>query len=314
MGRSTCLTDDERKQILEMREQKYTNKKIAETLGRSPKVVTRFLKDPNMYGKKRYQGRPNALNEHQKEVILKVASTSSLSAREIAEEAGVDTNPKNIQRLLKKPENFTKFHQDCRLKFANSCKDWRDEWKAVIFSSSRKFYLDGTNEQSAYLNRKTGDASVHVWAAIAYNRHSRLSFLEYKFDAISYTVLLEKELKPFLAQCGDEKYLFQQDNTQMNTTKAVKYWIRTNNVSSLDFPPKSPDINIIENVWGHLGSILYKDNRRFGSINELKSAVANVWEKELDQTFIQGLYATLPERISEVIKSEGGITCFYPST
>lgn len=73
----------------------------------------------------------------------------------------------------------------------------------------------------------------------------------------------------------------------------------------LDWPAKSPDLNVIENVWGRI-----KYNLRatvFESKDHLWAEIVKEWEKTpLD--FIRGLYDSLPDRIEAVIEANGGHT------
>ena len=44
----------------------------------------------------------------------------------------------------------------------------------------------------------------------------------------------------------------EQDNDPKHTSKIVKAWFVENDVDLLDWPPNSPDLSIIENLWDHL--------------------------------------------------------------
>ena len=50
-----------------------------------------LLKNPDNYGKKRSCGRPQTLTAREKRAILRAASNSKMTARQIAENVGVNT-------------------------------------------------------------------------------------------------------------------------------------------------------------------------------------------------------------------------------
>ena len=77
-----------------------------------------------------------------------------LTSRQIAQEAGVSTHVRNVQRILQKSENIqrrkinrkpplTKKQIDDRMVFARQHISWRKKWKRVIFSDEKRFTLDG---------------------------------------------------------------------------------------------------------------------------------------------------------------------------
>ncbi len=48
----------------------------------------------------------------------------------------------------------------------------------------------------------------------------------------------------------DADFIFQQDLAPAHTAKITKSWLNDHGVGVLDWPPNSPDLNPIEDIWG----------------------------------------------------------------
>ncbi len=48
----------------------------------------------------------------------------------------------------------------------------------------------------------------------------------------------------------DAEFIFQQDLAPAHTAKSTKTWLNDQGVGVLDWPANSPDLNLIENIWG----------------------------------------------------------------
>ena len=100
-------------------------------------------------------------------------------------------------------------------------------------------------------------------------------------------------------------YIFRQDNAAVHTAKIVKEYFLKENISTLQWPACSFDLNIIENCWVLLSRAVYTEGRQFSDINELKTCITTEWEN-LAQTKIKELYNSLPERMVKIIENEEG--------
>lgn len=85
----------------------------------------------------------------------------------------------------------------------------------------------------------------------------------------------------------------------------MKY-LTEHGIAVLDFPPKSNDINIIENVWAELQKILNRKLRNFtvSSKEQLLELIDESW-KEVPCDFIRQCILSIPRRLEEVIKMKG---------
>ena len=80
-----------------------------------------------------------------------------------------------------------------------------------------------------------------------------------------------------------------------------------NKIEVLPWPAKSPDLNIIENLWGILARAVYANGRQFDTKNELTEAILKHW-REISQETIQNLYNSIPNRLVAVLEKNGGPT------
>ena len=69
----------------------------------------------------------------------------------------------------------------------------------------------------------------------------------------------------------------------------------------LPWPVRSPDLNIIENLWGILARAVCKDNKQFESKEKLKKAIYRAWNDTSIST-IRKLYDSMPKRCMDVIE------------
>ena len=99
--------------------------------------------------------------------------------------------------------------------------------------------------------------------------------------------------------------LFQQDNAPVHTS-AIKNFFLENEWEVLDWPPYSPDLNIIENLWAIV-------KRRFAEQTvlweNLDEKVKEIWNS-IDLETIQKLHDSIPDRLKAVVDSNGRISRF----
>ena len=75
----------------------------------------------------------------------------------------------------------------------------------------------------------------------------------------------------------------------------------------LVWPPSSPDLNPIENIWTLLKHRINQINPRPSSRAEVKTAIIEEWNK-ITVKEIQKVVDSLPQRIQAVLDASGGHT------
>ena len=120
------------------------------------------------------------------------------------------------------------------------------------------------------------------------------------------------EGKRIFGQKGETEWVFQQDGDPAHS--AVKPVMRTfnqysgNHVTLLDnWPPNSPDLSPIENVWGYVDAQVAELGCK--TFDEFKEAVMHTF-KTLPIEMCERLMDSIPRRLERVIQRNGG-KCGY---
>lgn len=155
---------------------------------------------------------------------------------------------------------------------------------------------------------KFGGGSIMIWGSMSASGVGELFVCEGRMNSQRYISMLEEVLEPSALKLfdGDEPgYYFQQDNAPCHKARAVTSWFTQNNIRVLDWPPQSPDLSPIENLWDFLkGKVsIYKCSSKA----VLKQKIFEEWEK-IPRDYCQTLVASMPSRIRAVIRAHGGHT------
>lgn len=149
---------------------------------------------------------------------------------------------------------------------------------------------------------------ILVWGCILKTGVGLLLRVHQNVTGSVYCKIIRRMLDELpLLQSADEeeKLIFQQDNASCHTSRLAEYCMNRNELTVLPWPPLSPDLSPIENVWATMVSSLR--NAAFKNSDDLWDAVQRAWFG-ISQEHITQLYNSVPRRIRTVIKSRGDST------
>ncbi|CZT11978.1 uncharacterized protein RAG0_15978 [Rhynchosporium agropyri] len=152
------------------------------------------------------------------------------------------------------------------------------------------------------------------WAAFGYGIRTQLIPMEGDplapkggVTARVYQTVLDQYLLPILGFGS----MFMQDNAPIYTVYIIRDWFATRGIDVMNWPPYSPDLNPIENLWALLKAeiyILYPElvgaPNTVETLDLLIRCTIDTWER-LGDVSLNRLIDTMVHRVEAVIKAEG---------
>jgi hypothetical protein len=194
------------------------------------------------------------------------------------------------------------------------------QWKLASQKSSQHAVYQPNHTQSVNLYcglTKVGVTACHL---VAGTSKLQVSFTNKKGDkaknitAAQYRHVLKDTLLPegakLFSHQGISTWTFQQDNDPTHSVAAQEisaYNTRRGSSVQLlkDWPPNSPDLNIIENLWAYVQTKV--DARACSSFELFQQAVLEELQS-VPQRVIKNLFKSLPKRMKAVIERDGDKT------
>jgi hypothetical protein len=229
-----------------------------------------------------------------------------------------------------------------RLEWAIKYKDWMvEDWKHIIWSDESSIWI-GLNSRRQWIIRPPGErlnrryvkktfksaqVKVMVWACFTGERLGPLivcddggigtdEYEDILYDGLFSLIddLLEIPEDTEEVQVADKStFLFMQDNALCHKATDILEFLKENYVPVMEWPPQSPDLNPIENLWTEFKA---RFHRRFMELfnHPSKSVEARYrYSKVLQEVWysqgmelVMALIESMPRRCVAVIEAKGG--------
>jgi hypothetical protein len=225
-----------------------------------------------------------------------------------------------------------------RLAFAKKNKGRR--WDNVLITDRKKFHfhypgvavkplkwvLKGEEWRAPRVNHaqvvnvycgigKKGITRAHIVAGTSQHTsqfHNNAGQVSKNITSAEYEVVVRDTFLPAGERLfGSRSWVLQQDNDPSHKKAALRALAayNKNNSSSIqllaNWPPNSPDLSPIENVWGYVqGKVNARGCKTFAEFK--KAVLAEL--KAVPKDMLKNLLNSMPNRLAECLKKKGGMT------
>lgn len=253
-----------------------------------------------------------------------------LTSRQLQHAVGgeaVEVNTSTIRRSLlrsgvvayrpRPAPGLTAARKQVRHTWARQHLDWTaDDWHNVVFSdetsievgAARSHYVRrgrGLRVTEAHtVQRRNFQVKVMFWGCITGTGPGDLVPVQRNMNADRYVAIIEDHVVP--ATDGGNR-IYQQDNAPAHKSRRAINCLEQHGVEVLPWPPYSPDMNIIENVWAQLKEKVHQ--RSYYTRQELIEAAQQIWHEDEDiARMIRNCYESMPNRVLALSRARGGYT------
>ena len=208
-----------------------------------------------------------------------------------------------------------------RLAFANRWMDngvctldnviWTDETRVASHPNNRRISV-WTNQSEAPIQVKmhSGGNSVMFWGCFSKHGTGPLVSIQGSMNSAEYISVLTEELIPEFIRAKNAipgTWRLMQDNAPCHTANSVKAFLRQRRVELIEWPPYSPDLNPIENLWQWMKRQLETNYPVCQSAEEIEERIFEIW-KTITPEMCSAYCENYHKRLLAVIAANGGYT------
>lgn len=322
------LDDNKRSKIFELRENGFSLSKISKSM-HIPISTVQYILSPKDTNGAAHTGRPRKIKQNEKKVIKEAIrrldnKMARITADRILKNTKLDISLSTVRRhLVRSNYKYKNIRQkiiltnDQKLKRFECVRNWIYKginFEKVIFSDEKKFNLDGPDNYCSWTNtsspkilrnkRQCGGGSVMVHGAISSAGKCYIQIVKEKINSQVYLGILKNVIAYFPMLKKD--YIYQHDLAPAHASKVTKEFLLNKKVRTLEWPSKSPDLNIIEYMWKIFSDSVYGEHQ-YSTKHDLEGTILKCAEviNDANGDQIKNLYNGMTDRICKIIQTGG---------
>jgi DDE superfamily endonuclease/Transposase len=280
------------------------------------------VKETHRTGRKRKTDENTDIN-----IVVTAAVEKFTEPKAVKRALDLDVSARTVRRRIDEAELFGRISRQefpfteeqirKRLSFANGYSGWSiHQWGSVLYSDETLIEL--TPHGQIWVQRPIGKAFDHqymshrvphpprvcVWACFSRSGIGDIHVFTENLDAIGMKAILQSHLIQSAHRLFPENtvWWFLEDNDPKHSSRQVQTWLFSHGVQCIDFPPHSPDLNPIENLWNDLKRRVEKHNPR--NVEELQRHLHTEWHRT-SKRFLAKLSDSMPRRCKAVVQRKG---------
>ena len=332
---SDRLSSEQRWAIITLHKDNQTRDEIAKKIPCNINTVDHWIshyKQHKSVEDTHRSGRKRKTDEKTDDNIIDYAIENSFTTpKTIKRELQFTVSTRTIRRRLneaglfghvaRKEYPFTSDHIRKRLSFGNGYQGWtEDQWDTVLFSDETHIEMGphgqvwvqrplGTAFEPHYMSTKVAHPHrISIWGCFSGRGLGDIEIFDDVLESSKMTSILNTRLLPSAHRLFPaESWWFLQDNDPKHKSCLIQRWLFTHGVQCIDFPPYSPDLNPIENLWNDLKRRIEKHNAR--DINELRDHIKAEWVAT-NASLLVNLSHSMHQRCLAIVMNGGHKTTY----
>ena len=163
---------------------------------------------------------------------------------------------------------------------------------------------NGKKSDNNFEERSNFKQKINRRGAFSSNGKCILNFFKENMSNTIYENILE-DYMPELKRIGKNEVLVLMDNHPVHKSLNSLKFYKEKGIKVIDFPPYSPDLNPIENIWGKIKKQIMK--KEYQTLAVLMKDIEKEWDSITDNQ-LKNYSSSMKDRIHSCLLLEGMIT------